>query len=184
MRNTRIRRTGATGPVRRIVDIQAKENSDEEGTAAAREGHTRKPAAPGASDRHRVRVDHGGHQGRRGVAGRRCPAGRGSGLRAGREGCGDRCRSGRQRHRGRTGLGRAAQPHRRAGARERGPEGQARQRRADPQPHPRARRDAQAGGRRTVRHQGRRGHRDRSGPGLLLDRHHRHAAARTASNAT
>lgn len=37
---------------------------------------------------------------------------------------------------------------------------------------------------RTVRHQGRRGHRDRSGPGLLLDRHHRHAAARTASNAT
>ncbi len=34
------------------------------------------------------------------------------------------------------------------------------------------------GRRRTVRHQGRRGHRHRSGPGLLLDGHHRHRRGR------
>lgn len=38
--------------------------------------------------------------------------------------------------------------------------------------------------RRSVPRQGRAGHRDRSGPGLLLDGHHRHAAPTTASSAT
>ena len=56
----------------------------EEGTAAAREGHTREPAAPGAADRHRVRTDHGGYPRRRGLAPRRRPAGRRFRLRPGR----------------------------------------------------------------------------------------------------
>ena len=43
---------------------------------------------------------------------------------------------------------------------------------------------AQEGRRRPVRHQGRRGHRHRSGPGLLLDRHHRRRQPTTASSAT
>ncbi|CAK7284589.1 hypothetical protein SGPA1_30462 [Streptomyces misionensis JCM 4497] len=148
------------------------------GTAAAREGHQREPAAPGPADRHRVRVDHRGYPRGPELPGRRRPAGRGRRLRPG----GGRTflggRPGRQRHFRGPRLGQPAQQARRAGEGERGAQGQARQRRPDPQPARPARPDAEARRRGPVRHQGRPGHRHRVGAGLLLDHHHRRRCER------